>query len=121
MKKPSSAGRKSQVESRRAQVESRRAQVESPKSQDARRKTPGGKGTFESSNLRTFEPAPSAPSAAVALDLPVPETLLAKLRLASPSGDPAAAALSFLLDRFKQPVLESATFPHERPFPARKV
>ena len=39
----------------------------------------------------------------VRLTLTVPETLLAKLRLASPSGDPAAAALSFLLDRFKQP------------------
>ena len=102
MKKPSSAGRKSQVESPRAQVES-------PKSQDARRKTPGGKGTFESSNLRTFEPAPSAPSAAVALDLPVPETLLAKLALSSPSRDPAAAALSFLLDRFKQPIRRPRT------------
>jgi len=114
VKKTSSAGRKSQVESPRAQVES-------PKSQDARRKTPGGKGTFESSNLRTFEPAPSAPSAAVALDLPVPETLLAKLRLASPSGDPAAAALSFLLERFKQPALESIAFPRKRPFSTRKV
>lgn len=114
MKKPSSAGRKSQVESPRAQVER-------PKSQDARRKTPGGKGTFESSNLRTFEPAPSAPSAAVALDLPVPETLLAKLRLASPSGDPAAAALSFLLERFKQPALESASSSGKSAFLARKV
>lgn len=93
MKKPSSAGRKSQVESRRAQVES-------PKSQDARRKTTRNPATRDAAGggLR-----PAADSAAVALDLPVPETLLAKLRLASPSGDPAAAALSFLLDRFKQP------------------
>jgi len=40
------------------------------------------------------------------LALTVPETLLAKLRRASPSGDPAAAALSFLLERFKQPTKE---------------
>lgn len=93
MKKPSSAGRKSQVESPRAQVES-------PKSQDARRKTTRNPATRAAAGggLR-----PAADSAAVALDLPVPETLLAKLRLASPSGDPAAAVLSFLLDRFKQP------------------
>jgi len=84
VKKPSSAGRKSLVESPRAQVES-------PKSQDARRKT--------TRKPSTRDPSPDA----VALDLPVPETLLAKLRLASPSGDPAAAVLSFLLDRFKQP------------------
>ena len=114
MKKANPAGRKSQVESRRSQVEGRKAQ-------DARRKTPGGKGTFEPSNLRTFEPAPSAPSAAVALDLTVPETLLAKLALSSPSRDPAAASLSFLLERFKQPTLESVAFPHERPFFAKKV
>ena len=95
MKKPSSAGRKSQVESPRAQVER-------PKSQDARRKTPGGKGTFESSNLRTFEPAPSAPSAAVALDLPVPETLLAKLRLfCQLDHRPFAVAPEQILDRTK--------------------
>ena len=111
MKKTSSAGRKSQVESPRAQVES-------PKSQDARRKTTRNPATRAAAGggLR-----PAADSAAVALDLPVPETLLAKLRLASPSGDPAAAALSFLLERFKQPALESAALSRERPFPARKV
>ena len=86
MKKPSSAGRKSQVESRSSPA--------------AGRQTQDGKGTFKPLNRRTGEPATSAPDA-VPFDLPVPENLLAKLRLASPSGDPAAAALSFLLDRFK--------------------
>ena len=75
---------------KRTQVESRRSKVESPKSQDARRKT-------------TRKPSTRDPASAVALALTVPETLLAKLRRASPSGDPAAAALSFLLERFKQP------------------
>ena len=46
-------------------------------------------------------PARPARGDAVPFHLPVPEALLAKLRLASPSGDPAAAALSFLLERFK--------------------
>jgi len=111
VKKTSSAGRKSQVESPRAQVES-------PKSQDARRKTTRNPATRAGA---VGGLGPAADSAAVALDLPVPETLLAKLRLASPSGDPAVAALSFLLERFKQPVLESSAFPRERPFFAKKV
>jgi len=93
---------------KKTQVESRRSKVESPKSQDAGRKT-------------TRKTSTRDPAQAVALDLAVPETLLAKLALSSPSRDPAAAALSFLLERFKQPALESAALPHERPFPARKV
>lgn len=93
---------------KKTQVESRRSKVESPKSQDAGRKT-------------TRKTSTRDPAQAVSLDLAVPETLLAKLALSSPSRDPAAAALSFLLDRFKQPALESAALPHERPFPARKV
>jgi hypothetical protein len=51
----------------------------------------------------------SSDRATVRLTLTVPETLLAKLRLASPSGDPAAAALSFLLERFKQPTRRPRT------------
>ena len=93
---------------KKTQVESRRSKVESPKSQDAGRKT-------------TRKTSTRDPAQAVSLDLAVPETLLAKLALSSPSRDPAAAALSFLFERFKQPALESAALPHERPFSPEKV
>lgn len=93
---------------KKTQVESRRSKVESPKSQDAGRKT-------------TRKTSTRDPAQAVALDLAVPETLLAKLALSSPSRDPAAAALSFLLDRFKQPALESAASFVKATFSARKV
>ena len=62
-------------------------------------------GRRSNAGARVVRPASgAAASDAVALDLAVPETLLAKLALSSPSRDPAAAAVSFLLDRFKQPL-----------------
>ena len=54
--------------------------------------------TARAKNRGTARPSDRA---TVPFSLAVHETLLAKLRLASPSGDPAAAALSFLLERFK--------------------